>query len=90
MKARGDQRLAAVPRDLEGSDLEELYERANPSAAQAMTFYRTVGAAAISEAVAVVGQSPTRCGDYKGDFAVDGGFYMFADKTEAEHVSRRS
>jgi hypothetical protein len=86
VRARGNKRLAAVPRDFDESQLEEIYARANPTAANAMTFYRAIGGTAVDEALGLINKSPNHYRAVKGDFAVDGGFYVFAEKENAEHV----
>lgn len=69
-----------------GLDFEALERRANPTGAVAGTFYRAVAGAAVDESKALLNQPPRSYRAVKGDFSVNGGFYMTADKAGAEQV----
>ncbi|KAJ7574041.1 hypothetical protein C8J56DRAFT_980563 [Mycena floridula] len=73
------ERYAMIPRGLE--------RRAIPSGASAMTLYRAVTGEAIEESKGLLNQSPKSYRKVKGDFAVDGGFYMTSDKAGAEKIA---
>ena len=60
--------------------------RAIPTGAQAGTFYRAVAGDAVQQSKDNLNKSPTSYRQVKGDFAVNGGFYMTSDKAGAEQV----